>query len=127
MKARTYPEAVPSPLAGLNPGDRCPRVHCGGLLILRAVVTIDGSCDEVVCSSCARSALLAIREPYVPTPSVRDPRLARLLVPDPHRVRVDPDSDDSEGSAVPLAVLDGAGLRTGWSCEFLPDSPPDSH
>ena len=129
MRTRRHllsPEAPRSPLVDCQPGDRCPRSHCGGLLILRAVETLAGSCDEVVCSSCARSALLAIREPYAPMPSVRDPKLASLLVPDRQRLAAQ-DSEDSEDSAVPLSLLDDAGLRTGWSYESplstLPDSP----
>ena len=123
--SRPRPTVVASELEGHQPGGRCPRAHCGGLLILRAVVTHSGGCDELVCSSCSRTRLLAIREPYVPTPSVRDPRLECLLAPDLPG-RAGQGIGDNEDSAVPLDVLDDAGLRTGWSCECLPDSPPDS-
>lgn len=128
VSTRTHhgPDAPRSPLVGCQPGDRCPRSHCGGLLILRAVETLAGACDEVVCSSCARSALLAIREPYAPMLSVRDPKLESLLTPD-RPVHVAPGTDDMWDSAIPLDVLDDAGLRTGWSCESPLSTPPDTH
>ena len=43
---------------------RCRRPHCGGLLLARDVVTVEGVVREVVCSACGRSILLAIRDPY---------------------------------------------------------------
>lgn len=126
VTTRTHhgPGAPESPLAGSRPGDRCPRAHCGGLLILRAVETLAGACDEVVCSSCARSALLAIREPYAPMPSAQDPTLESLMAPD-RPGRAARDSEDSEDSAAPLDVLASAGLRTGWSCEPLQSTLPE--
>ena len=57
-------EAPAGPLVGCRPGDRCPRPHCGGLVVLRDVVTLDGACEELVCSSCGRSLPTRFREPY---------------------------------------------------------------
>lgn len=56
--------APPNPLVGVQAGDRCPRPGCGGLVMFRGVVTLDGACDELVCSSCARSIATTFREPY---------------------------------------------------------------
>jgi hypothetical protein len=105
------PQAPPSPLVGLKEGTRCPRPHCGGLLMLRAVVTIEGSCDELVCASCARSRVLALREPYRPIPVSRDPRF------DEPRERVRPgaaalDTEDSMGIVAPGDETDARALYT---------------
>lgn len=43
----------------------CPRPHCGGLLLLRLVVTVEGEVEEAVCHACGRRAGPArIRDPY---------------------------------------------------------------
>ncbi len=119
-----HPEAPQNVLDGSHPGDRCPRAHCGGLLILRAVETTGGACDEVVCASCSRSRLLRVREPYAPIPSVRDPKLASLLVPD-RPAPAAPDTDDNEDSGVPSDVLESVAPRTTWFDESLLSTPPD--
>lgn len=100
----------PSPLTGLKEGDRCPRPHCGGLLMGRVVVTVDGSCDELICSSCARAVLLRVHEPYVPMGREPDPRVASLLVPEPQD-DAGRGNDDSMGIALPESLLDGLAPR----------------
>jgi hypothetical protein len=44
-------------------GGVCPR-GCGGLIVLRVVVTEDGSCEELFCTGCSRSRLNKFFEPY---------------------------------------------------------------
>lgn len=61
----------PNPLAGAVEGSRCPRAGCGGLVMARGVVTLDGACDELVCSSCARSIATVFREPYRALPPAK--------------------------------------------------------
>lgn len=123
-EAQALQKAVPSPLEGLGEGSRCPRPYCGGLLILRAVVTMDGSCDELVCSSCSRSRVVAVREPYRPVKREADGRVELLL--SPPRVRdFGSESDDSMGIVLPPDVLARADLEGGWHDECPPDLPPD--
>jgi hypothetical protein len=125
--ARTHPPTPPvplSPLQGSQAGERCPRRHCGGLLIQRAVVTVDGSCEELVCSSCARSTVLRVLEPYVPIPEPRDQAVSALLVPD-REAGAGRGSDDSMGIPLPPSVRVAVGLHRGWSDESLPVPPLD--
>lgn len=118
-------EAPPSPLSEAREGSRCPRPHCGGLIALRSVVTLDGCCEEVYCLACARSALRRVLEPYVPIPSVRDPVLASLLIPD-RPTPAAPDSEDSGGIVWPSAAHDTEALRRVCSDESLPGPPLDT-
>lgn len=122
----TTQKAPPSPLRGLRGGDRCPRVHCGGMLLQRAVVTVDGSCEELVCASCARAVLLAIHEPYVPMRAARDPSVESLLgVAHPGAVgRGDAGNGDT---SLPPDVRDAAGLDRGCFDLSLLEPPLDSH
>lgn len=113
-------------LAGLRPGDRCPRPHCGGLLLQRAVVTEDGSCEEVVCAACARSLLLVILEPYAPMPSDCNPALDRFLRPDPCP-NAGQGTDGIEDSDVPPAIREAVGLDRGLLDESSLTPPLDPH
>jgi hypothetical protein len=101
-----------APLRGGDLGSRCPRPHCGGLLLLRAVVTVDGSCEEQVCVACSRAQLVAIREPYRPMTVSRDPEVAAWLSP-PTTPGSGPESDDSAGIVWPPAVRLVRGLAEG--------------
>jgi hypothetical protein len=108
----------PNPLAGLRGGARCPRPHCGGLLLVRAVVTHDGSCEEVYCASCSRASLLAVLEPYTPIPEGPDSAWASLLVPEPDPAP-SPDTDDSVGRALPASVRASVALHIACLDESL--------
>lgn len=99
------PPLPPDPLKGAGPGDRCPRPYCGGLLVLQMVVTVDGSCDAVVCMSCARSRVLAFREPYRPLRLSRDPVVETLLAP-PKTPGSLSETDDTSGIVWPRSVAD---------------------
>ena len=126
LRDRTTQEPAQNPLQGLREGERCVRPHCGGLLILRAVVTVDGSCDEVVCSSCSRSVVLALHEPYRPMPRARHPLFDAPGEADrPGAARRD--SDDSMGIVLPADAPSAQQLCTVWSDESLPVPPLDSH
>ena len=126
LRDRTTQEPAQNPLSEARAGSRCPRPHCGGLLILRAVVTVDGSCDEVVCSSCSRSVVLALHEPYRPMPRARHPLFDAPGEADrPGAARRD--TDDSMGIVPPGDARDGPLLYTVWSDESLPLPPLDSH
>ncbi len=122
---RVPAEAPQNPLSEAQPGSRCPRPWCGGLIALRAVVTVDGTCEEVYCLSCSRSAARRVLEPYLPIPSVRDPQLASLLAPDRPPRGAALDSDDSVGIVVPASPHDTATLRRVCSDESLPTPPLD--
>lgn len=80
---------------------RCQRPQCGGLMLLRVVVTVDGTCEEVVCSACSRSQLVRIVEPYQPLPE-GDPLTQEIVA----RLSVGQGSDDTEDIELPPAVLD---------------------
>lgn len=62
------PEPPAGPRAGLQgdirEGDRCPRPNCGGLLVQRRCVTLEGMLDELVCTSCSRGKLVRLKEAY---------------------------------------------------------------
>lgn len=64
---------------------RCPRPHCGGLLVRRTTVTGSGSCEELVCTSCSRGRLLYVHEPYPPMRADRDPEMEAACTPLPRR------------------------------------------
>ncbi len=101
-----HPQDTPVPvseLAGSLPGQQCPRPHCGGLLVERSVVTHDGVCMELVCASCARSAVVKILEPYPPLRVSADPNADRFF--SSREDRAAQDSDDSMGIALPHSVL----------------------
>lgn len=49
--------------ASATEGGSCPR-GCGGLIVCRNVVTEDGSCLELFCTTCSRSRLKKFFEPY---------------------------------------------------------------
>lgn len=125
------PQATPGPQAGsglpidASEGARCPRLSCGGLVVLRGVVTVDGSCDELVCSLCARSRVLRVREPYRPMAQSRDPDVEGLLaLPSQRAGHVGRGSDHTLDIGLPPDVLASAGLDTGCSDESLLDVPP---
>jgi hypothetical protein len=123
----TTQEPPQNPLQGVSEGSRCPRPHCGGLIALRAVVTLDGTCEELYCSSCARSVLQRVLEPYVPIPSVRDPRVDALLVPDREAGDVDQGIEGNGDIVEPEGLHESAALRRVWSDESLPLPPLDTH
>ena len=102
-----------SPLADAQAGSQCPRLHCGGLILERAVVTLDGACVEVYCSACARSAVRVILEPYTPIPSPQSQADASLYAPDREPVVVQ-GSDDIAGRLVGLPARDTRALLEGY-------------
>jgi hypothetical protein len=116
-----------SPLQGVREGGCCPRPHCGGLIALRDVVTVEGSCSELYCVACSRSVVQRVLMPYAPIPSVQDPVLASLLAPDREAGAAGRDSGDSEGIGLPGGIADAVGLHRGWSDESLPLPPLDTH
>jgi hypothetical protein len=108
VQRKGHPEPAPLPLCEVRGESvRCLRPHCGGLMLRRAVVTVDGTCEEYVCASCSRSALIRIVEPYPPLP-IEGP-LTRAIATVPRtpasRARAAPDSDGSEDSVLPPEIL----------------------
>ena len=102
---RGVPEPAPLPLYEVQGQSvRCLRPHCGGLMLLRVVVTIDGTCEEYTCASCSRSHLVRIVEPYPPLP-IEGPLLKGVTTVS-RRARAGPDSDGSEDSVLPPAIRD---------------------
>ena len=77
----------------------CPRPHCGGLLLLRSVVTEEGWVQQCVCVGCGRLVgPTPARDPYGP-PRVRftnEVELALVERTDPVVSPVDAHNDDSE-------------------------------
>ena len=109
-----HPVVPRSPLADSEAGSRCPRPHCGGLVLERAVVTVDGACVEVYCSACGRSALRAVLEPYTPIPLPQSPADASLYAPD-REPGAAQGSDDTAGRLVGLPAPDRRALLEGWT------------
>ena len=125
-KGPAAPQGARNPLAESRPGDRCPRPGCGGLVMVRTVVTVVGSCDEVFCSLCARSALSRYLEPYVPLKRARDSQVDALLTP-PTTRDSGLESDDSMGIAMPPAVRAVVLHDTPLSSECPPGGQPDEY
>lgn len=119
-------EAPSSPLSEAQEGDRCPRPHCGGLIGLRAVVTLDGCCVEVYCLACSRSALRRVLEPYVPIPVSGDLVVEARMAPD-SEAHAPRESDDSVGIAFPRSAHDDGALRRVLTDESPLIAPLDSH
>ena len=125
VRSSPYGTSSENPLAGAQSGERCPRLHCGGLLMAREVVTHEASCLEVYCASCARACVQVIREPYVPMARSQDPLLGSLSEV-ASQGRVGRGDDDSVGIALPRASRDDVGLGRGYSVLSLPEPPLDS-
>ena len=125
VRPSAYGTSSENPLADTHAGERCPRPHCGGLLMEREVVTHEASCREVYCASCARTCVQVIREPYVPLARAQDPLLASLSEVASHG-DAGQDGDDNVGIALPRASRDDVGLGRGYSVLSLPEPPLDS-
>lgn len=123
-------EATPIPVSALGSaqaGDRCPRPHCGGLVLARQVITESGACEELVCANCARTTLVRLEEPYRPLPSERDARAERLMTPPAAPPRAAPGIDDSMDIGLPPAVRAVLAADRGYESECPPVAPPDTH
>mgnify|MGYP001600112013 CR=1 FL=1 len=113
VQRKGHPEPAPLPLCEVRGESvRCARPHCGGLMLRRAVVTVDGTCEEFVCSSCSRSALIRIVEPYPPL-SIEG-SLLREVKTHSSRACAVPDSDGTEDSVLPPAIREAVGLDTAF-------------
>ena len=123
-------EATPIPVSALGSaqaGERCPRPHCGGLVLARQVITESGACEELVCANCARTTLVRLEEPYRPMPSERDARVERLMTPPAAPPRAVPGIDDSMDIGLPPAIRAALAVDRGCESESLPVAPPDTH
>lgn len=49
------PPAGAAPAPSVEAGARCPRPHCGGLIVLRDVLTTEGGLKERYCTACSRA------------------------------------------------------------------------
>lgn len=116
-----------SELGDAKAGDRCPRPHCGGLVLIRQVITGCGACEELFCANCARTKLVRLEEPYRPMPAERDVRVERLLTPPAAPPRAAQGIDDSMDIGLPPAVLAVVADDTGLHSESGLFAPPDRH
>ena len=112
------PTIAPGPFGSCQAGDRCPRLHCGGLLVRRTCVTHVGTCEEVVCTSCARAQVTKVIEPYAPM--LHSPQaIEEACAPDPAGRDTARTSDSGEVWSLPASVGHAIGLND----EDLPDAP----
>ena len=93
---------------------RCPRPHCGGLILWRYVCTAEGTIEEGSCSACGRVPPGLVRYPAVYRPlTVRfraevEASLVERTDGASASRRVAPDSDDSMDIRWPRAArVDG--------------------
>lgn len=106
--ASRHREETQTPTAGLpgglRSGDRCPRPGCGGLLVDRCVVSVEGTCQEVCCSSCSRTLLVSTVEPYAPMGEERSRQAEACHRSGRPRGASRRQEDEEEGVMLPFSV-----------------------
>lgn len=122
------PPPTAPPALVLTPGTPCPRCH--GLVIVRAVVTPEGSLTEHFCVGCSRSSHPK-REGLTPSPRIRlspacEAALDRACA-DRSRPSVGSEADDTADSAWSRSALDAAEIRVMFARECLPDGHTPRH
>lgn len=90
---------------------RCQRVHCGGLLVGRHVLTEDGRLWEHYCVNCGRATLVRVECVYTPPrlrlSATQEAKLTRMVSSKaPPSSSFQTGLDDSAGISWPTALLD---------------------
>lgn len=126
------PPLAREPALRLTPGSPCPR--CGGLVLLRDVVTDEGRLREHYCSGCSRTSNPVMEE--TPPPSrltlteACESQLERVVLrlareADGRSCRGGaPAIDDSADIVVSRSTLVALEISTAFEVECQPDEPP---
>jgi len=114
------------PALDLTPGQRCPRAHCGGLIVERFVASPEGVLTEAYCTACSRSAHARLVVPPRPARVAFSPSCEEALdrlCQSGGRSRASGEVDDSVDTAPFRSALDAAELYA----MFVDECPPDGH